>query len=359
MPRAPFGKSSPARFPAGKLSADKLLARLKGGKHIPAITLLGHDSYLRDLCRQSIIEAFVPASARDWAVQLRSAKEDNWSEIARGAQTIPMMSPMQVIVVSDLEAWERLGEEASKTLSEDMAAYFKDPAPFTVLVFESPKLDDRRRLSKIVAGHAELVKLETSPEETASIAARIASELSVKLDSDALASLADMFPGNPGRIRAEMEKVGLYAAGRSVTRADVEALVVAERKSTVWELADLLAARRGNTALEFLDSLLRAGEQPAGIVGALAWMFRKLIEARELPSTISGYDATRRLGMRGDGGDMAMRHSRRFSREALLSGLVALAEADNRLKSGISQPRAVMEFLISDLTAASAARQFP
>jgi DNA polymerase III delta subunit len=94
---------------------------------------------------------------------------------------------------------------------------------------------------------------------------------------------------------------------------------------------------------------LRAGEQPAPIVGALAWMYRKLIEARELPDGASKYEATR-LGMKPETAEVALRASRRIPAEALRRGLVSLAEADSRLKSGIAQPRAVLEFLIAELT---------
>ena len=51
-----------------EVSAEKLVARLAGGKPIPAIVLIGTDAYLSDLCRKQIIEACVPEAARDWAV---------------------------------------------------------------------------------------------------------------------------------------------------------------------------------------------------------------------------------------------------------------------------------------------------
>ena len=93
--------------------------------------------------------------------------------------------------------------------------------------------------------------------------------------------LAEILNGEPARIRIELEKLATYVQGRGrITTADVEALVVAARRNTVWQLTDMLASRKRKDALAFLDNLLREGEQPAGIVGALAWTYRKLIEAR-------------------------------------------------------------------------------
>ena len=50
-------------------------------------------------------------------------------------------------------------------------------------------------------------------------------------------------------------------------------------KNTVWQLAENAGrtANAASAALAFLDNLLREGEQPLQIVGALAWTYRKLI----------------------------------------------------------------------------------
>ncbi|HVB07889.1 MAG TPA: hypothetical protein VNF00_02985, partial [Candidatus Acidoferrales bacterium] len=111
--------------------------------------------------------------------------------------------------------------------------------------------------------------------------------------------------------------------------------------------------------LAFLDNLLREGEEPAGIVGALGWTYRKLIEARELPAHTAGFQAARQLGMRPDAAEAAVRQSHRTTKQDLLAGLAALAEADSQFKSRNPDPRATMEFLIARLTSplpAAAAR---
>lgn len=55
--------------------------------------------------------------------------------------------------------------------------------------------------------------------------------------------------------------------------------------------------------------------------------------------------------MRPETVELAQRQARALPREHLLRGLQALAEADLRLKSGNRAPRAVLEFLITQLIA--------
>ena len=95
---------------------------------------------------------------------------------------------------------------------------------------------------------------------------------------------AEILNGELASIHTELEKLACYAGqSHKITRADVDLLVVSARKYSVWELADMLAARQPARALEFLDSLLREGEAAASMLGAVAWMYRKLLEAQELP----------------------------------------------------------------------------
>ena len=146
------------------------------------------------------------------------------------------------------------------------------------------------------------------------------------------------------------EKLAAYAGERrKITRADVALLVVSDKKYEVWDLADMLAARQPAQALEFLDSLLRNGEQAVALLGGLAWMYRKLLEAQELPRGIYGGQAAGMLKMRKEQAELALRECRKFPKAQLAKGLEALYEADSRLKSGSWSQRTVMEFLVAQL----------
>jgi DNA polymerase III subunit delta len=339
-----------------ELTIEKMIQWLAGGKPVPAIVLVGTDVYLRDLCRNKIIDACVPESARDWAVARIPGNAQGWQEVLERAQTMPMLAPHQVIVVEDAETVEGLGEKSRDEILAGLENYLQSPAPFTILLLEAAALDMRLRFSKVLAEKALLVKLNIGDASAAMLAAEMAKGLGAEIDREAAVLLAEILNGEPARMRIELKKLAVYVQGRGrIVVGDVEALVVAARKNTIWQLADMLATRRRNDALAFLDNLLREGEQPVGLVGALAWMYRKLIEARDLPAGTSGFQAARQLGMRPEAADAAIQNARRLPKKELIAGLVALAETDSQLKSSNPDPRALMEFLIARLTSAPAA----
>jgi DNA polymerase-3 subunit delta len=337
-------------------STAELLARLSKGKTVPAITLAGADSYLLELCRRSITDAYVPKAARSWALKRLSAREENLVDILGLAQTLPMMAPQQVIFVSDVEAWERQGDESRKEMEEALSGYLANPAPFTVLVFEAASLDQRTRLAKLLMEKTVSVSVDLPEEEgerarlAATLSREMARESGVELEREAAEELCDILNGEPAAIRSEIQKLAAYVGERKkITRADVDMLVISAKKYEVWDLADMLATQKPAEAFAFLDSLLREGEAAPALVGGLAWMYRKLMEAQELPRGLNGWQAASRLKMRPNAAELAIERARKFSRAQLASGLVALYEADNRLKLGNTNQRAVLEFLIARL----------
>lgn len=308
------------------LAPQELKARLAAGKPVPAVVLLGSDSYLRELCRNALISTYVAEGTRDWALAHFSARGRGWLDAFERAQTLPMLSPRQVLIVDEVEALEELGDKARAAAVDALEAYLADPAPFTVLVLEASALDKRLRLFKALSKNAKttlLVELVMDRDHAVELALATAKEMGATMDREAATLLADAVNIEPARIRIEVEKLSLYVQKtKKITPRDVEALVVDARKHTVWELGDMLADSRREAALDFLDSLIRDGDKPAALVGGIAWRYRMLIEGE----------------------------SRRSRKEQLLQGLAALAEADSLLKSGVKDQRAVMEFLFTKLT---------
>jgi DNA polymerase-3 subunit delta len=344
------------------VTPQELLARLAKGKPIPGVLLVGSDRYLRDLCRNKLVDAYVAEGTRDWGIRRFSADDDEVSAILGQAQTMPMLAPQQVIFVGEAEAWERMGDDSRDALVKQISEYLDNPAPFTVLVFEAAALDQRMRLAKMFAEKTVTVSVELSsdPAERARLAVplslEMARELGATLEPDAADELCDILNGELASIRTELEKLSAYAGDRrNITRADVDLLVISARKYEVWDLADMLAARQPAQALEFLDSLLREGEAAPALLGALAWMYRKLLEAQELPAGTIGWQAASRLKMRSEAAQLAVQRSRKFPKSQLTNGLAALYEADSRLKSGGTNQRAVMEFLVTQLASSGAA----
>jgi len=341
------------------IGPEELLARVKKGKPVPAILLLGDETYLRDSCRAALTDAYVNEAARTWALSRFSAERGELQSALDQAQTLPMLSPQQVVFLEEAEAIEEFSDKKREDAVKQLEAYLADPASFTILVIEAAHLDQRMRLGKILVDKALVVQVGLGDNQdqrnaaAVALAKSLAREQGIEMEKAAAEDLAESVAADLQRLKTEIEKLATYAGDRKIIRReDVALMVISEKAATVWELADFLAARQPKPALEFLERLLRDGDEPLSILGALAWMYRKLIEANEVTNT---WQAARTLQMPPAKAELAVRNARQISKPRLLAGLGALQRADDRLKSGEKDSRAVMEFLITELTAPSAA----
>src|SRR6202012_2973451 len=340
-----------------RMSQQKFLAQLQSGKLIPAILLLGDEPYLRDACRADLIEKFVPEGSRMWGVSRFTADRGEIEQALGAAQMLPMLAQQQIIFIEDLERIEKLGEKNREATVDAISAYLENPAPFTALVLEAKSLDQRMKLGKLLLDRALVVEVGLGDDPEArlatatTLAKTFARDESVELESGAAEDLAEFVGGDLMRLRTEIRKLATYAAERKqIRREDVSALVISEKPSTAWELADMLASRQAGPAMEFLERILRQGDEPVMILGALTWTYRKLIEAADAKGVSHGYQAARALGMPPAKAEMALRSARKIGKPRLLQGLHALQRADSLLKGGADDPRTAMEFLIVELT---------
>jgi DNA polymerase-3 subunit delta len=340
------------------LTSDELLSRLKKGKPVPAILLLGTEPYLRDICRAQLIDQYVAEAARTWAVSRFSAERGDIQAALDQAQTLPMLSPQQVVFLENAEAIEEFADKKREDAVQHLESYLADPAPFTVLVLEAEHLDQRMKLSKLLVEKSLVVTVGLGDDlnqrnaAAVALARALAKEQGVEFETGAAEDLAECVAADLQRLKTEIEKLSTFSGERKlIRREDVTLMVISERAATVWEMADMIASRQGKRALDFLDRLLRDGEEPLQMLGAMAWMYRKLVEASEIKGAVSGWQAARALQMRPEQAELAVQNSRKISKPRLLAGMRAFQRADDRLKRGSEDSRAVMEFLITELTA--------
>jgi DNA polymerase-3 subunit delta len=340
------------------ISAESLIARLTKAKVGLSLLLLGKDAYLRDAVRERAIEASTDPASRGWAVSRYSAEEGEFTAALAQARTVPMLARRQVVIVTEVEAVEKMPEARREAEAQNLEEYFADPAPFTVLILEAEELDQRTKFAKMLLDQALVVaaELPEDPHERVRMAATLARQMArdqnSKIEDDAADELAYLCNCDLAALQSEIAKLATYAgSGQPIRRPDVEALVVSAKKYSVWELAEVLAARQRERAFRFLANVLQQGEAAPALIGTMAWMYRKLIEAQQLSPHTQSYQAAGRLGMRVATAEIAMRNAKKIPRSQLVEGLRALYDADSALKAGSTNDRAVMEFVLAQLTA--------
>ena len=327
------------------LKARDFVGRGVGDGETRLVLLVGRDRYWRDRCREKVISSWVPGCGDPWSVRYVSLRETSLAAALAEAQSAPLLCARQVVIVEAVDALEGCGEKEREEACELVRKYLSQPAPFTFLLFEAEGWDQRTKFFRLIRDGALVVELEG--QEGTSTVIEMARAAGCGIEAEGAELLVEMCGADGGLMEREVLKLATFVGERRrITRDDVRRLVVASESGSAWDLADTLLAGRVRESLQLVDRLLLRGESGVKLVGALAWTYRKLIEARDLPESMAGYQAAQRLGMRPDTAVSLIHKAHRFDGSRALGGLVLLADADRLLKSSGVDERTVLEFLV-------------
>ena len=85
------------------------------------------------------------------------------------------------------------------------------------------------------------------------------------------------------KIVNELEKVEIFIKEKkTITFEDVKTVVGDFREYTSFDLAAAVGAKNREKALLILTRLLQEGEAPVGLLGSIAWNFRRLLQAKSM-----------------------------------------------------------------------------
>lgn len=110
--------------------------------------------------------------------------------------------------------------------------------------------------------------------------------------------------GDVTRLRADAERLFLYAAGqRVITAADVEAMTAdVSLTSGEWAVTNAIERGADAEALRELAAQIEAGASPYMILGQLAWCVRAKLDRRRVPAAIEAVFQTD-LALKSSAGD--------------------------------------------------------
>jgi DNA polymerase-3 subunit delta len=269
------------------------------------------------------------------------------ASIVESARQLPMMSDRRVVTVlraekllkpkrkgkagadaepsgeSPAEAIGAKADEAPTSAKADnvdaLEAYVKSPEPQTVLILVASDVDKSRRLFKALAKHATIVEcwglkgskdarvdLRQVARQAEELVRRAVADAGQQIEANAVRLVAERAGTDIARLRGDVERLLLYAAGKpKITIADAREVVSAESAQDDWAVTS--AIQRGDTAdaLRQLGLSLDSGANAFMILGQLAWFVREklpMVDARRVRRAVDSLLRTD-LDLKSSGGD--------------------------------------------------------
>lgn len=289
------------------------------------------------------------------------------AELRATADTLPFFGERRLVIVRHLVARcnPRQGDAAErKRLADELIAYLPQVAPSCRLVLVEPALDGNNPVLRWLrdwahrqrqdGGEVAYVREFPAPrvDQLPGWLARRAKELGAQLEPAAAEALAEALVRDKTvdlRLAAsELEKLALYAAGRSIRAQDVALLVTPISLDSVFAFVDALAGRQGPAATSQLHRFLNAGEPPLRLLSMIVRQFRLLVRTRALlEKATQAEDLASTLGVPPFVAAKLARQAQRFSAPFLRQALVRLRDVDHAIKTGQTDPVLALDLFVA------------
>jgi DNA polymerase-3 subunit delta len=325
-----------------------LIASLKQGKILPLYLFFGEEEFLIQEALDLIIKKVVDPGARDFNFNALYCRDTPASELVNLCQTLPFMSEKRLVLARDFDALKAAD-------LEELIPYLNDPSPSTCLVMVSNQGKyEKKSVTAAVEAHGAVTRFY--PLLDREIVAWIegwARARGLSLQRDAAQYLWQTIGNDLQKIGNELEKVEIsIKEKKSITFEDVKTVVGDFREYTPFDLAAALGSKNREKAFLILSRLIQEGEQPVGLLGSIAWNFRRLLHAKAMEAAGRGPDeAMRKLRPPVIFHQAAQfkAQMRSFTMDELRKAFAVMLSTDRMLKSSGLSGRLVLERMILKL----------
>jgi DNA polymerase-3 subunit delta len=328
------------------LKYQELISSLKQGKILPLYLFFGDEEFLIQEAVDLIINTVVDPKARDFNFNTLYCKETSASSLVNLCQTLPFMSEKRLVIAKEINAF-KAGD------LEELVLYLNDPSPDTcLLLLPSQERFDKKSVITAVEAHGAVTRFYALLDRE--IIAWIESwgrTRGLSVQRDAAQFLWQTLGNDLQKIVNELEKVLISAQEKkTIAFDDVKNVVGDFREYTSFDLAAALGQKNREQSFFILARLIQEGEAPVGLLGSIAWNFRRLMQAKSLEASgMRPDEIAKKLRVIFHQAGLFREQMRRYSLDELREVFAVMLATDKALKSSGLNGRLVLERMILTL----------
>jgi len=302
------------------------------------IFLYGADTFrLRRKARQIISEYETRSGGADFAVF--NMDEGRAADLFAAFRQTSLFGAKRFFVVKNPIS-QKETKEALIAAAENIAA-----GPHNFLFLQEGKVLKTDRFLKVIGklGQAQ----EFAPLDGANLERWITAEFATlgHPEGQAIAPIMAAAIGNDlWRMSGEIGKLVHFAAGRTISAADVAKVVSSVAENNIFQTVDAIAAGNKKEALRMVRRHAATGDHPLYLLAMIAAQFKNLLLAKRCAAA-----GARGLGMHPYVFSKSATLARRFDGARLEESYGLIRQADFDIKTGKMTAAAGLDFLVAKL----------
>ena len=329
---------------------QKLKKDLMAGEPGRLYLFHGEETYLRDHYLGRLREMILSGGMGEFNLHELAGKDATPHALEEAVDCLPMMAQRTLIQVTDLDLF-KAGEK-------DREAYIQilsQLPEYVCLVFVYDlidyKGDARTKLAAALKEHGTVVNfIRQDQGDLVDWVRRRFKALGKEIDSRLALELIFLCGDLMTNLIGEIEKVGAYAKGPRITRADIDAVATPQLDAVVFRMTDAIGEKNFDRAMAVLGELFQMQEPPIKIMWSLGRQMRQLYSARLALDQGRGTSYVAGLwGIKPYPADKLMTSARRFSLPWCRRAVIRCGQTDLAMKSTGQDGRELLTGLLLEL----------
>lgn len=323
---------------------------IRNGQIDPVYVITGTESYFiektLDLLKQKLTEDEPEISIFD-------LEEVPVDFVIDEADTFPFFSDRKLVIAKNasfLKAAER-GKEKIDHNIKALEAWLENPPSASVTVFVAPyeKLDERKKITKLMKQHATMVEAKPlQPNDLEVWLTHEAKSFGKTLDRKGAQRLVEMAGTNLTLLLSELEKMSLYLGSEEeITIQLIEQMTSRTLEQDAFKMLQSYLDGDVSGALSVYYDLIRQKEEPVALTALLASQIRFMVHVFYLQK--KGYHAqqiSKQLKAHPYRVKLLVEKRQQIPEQRLLQVLGDLADIDLQLKTQSGNRERVLEFFL-------------
>ncbi len=304
--------------------------------------LWGREDYLREQYLTQLKKLCLPEGENSFSFKRIDGPALDAKQLREAVDTLPFMSERTFVELRNADINKLQDPDACIGILSDI------PEFCTVVFIQNSEYEPDGRLRFIKALRStgrELVFTEQPQGKLTDWIVRRFAAAGKGIELEAAQRLIFVSGELMNRLIPEIEKIAAYARGDKVTTADVEAVANHIPEADIFDLTDMIAQKKYNSALALLSELLfDKKNEPVWILALLGRQVRQLYAAKLAAERKLGKKYVMDVCSVSDyvAGKL-MAAARGFTLPQLRRSLVLCAETDYRMKSSGTDPRELIK----------------
>ena len=292
----------------------------------------GEESYLRDFYLGKMRQKLLPAGMEEFNLHTLTGKEFDVKKLQEMVDCLPMMSERTLIVVNDYDIYKGDKEGLIRVLS-DLPEYVCLVFVYDLIEY---KADARTKLAGLLKKRGSVVPFNRQGQnDLVDWISRRFRALDHDIGTEDAKYLMFLCGDLMNGLISEIGKIGAYAKGHRVTRADIDAVATPQLDAVVFQMTDAIAAGNFDRAASVLGDLFHMQEAPIKLLAVLGKQIRQLYSARLALEHRKGTAyLMEQWGMRNSyPAEKLMNAARKFSLSWCRRAVIRCGEVDLAMKS--------------------------